>query len=70
MKPNPLNYKTQAGLINALNRASEQCMSVKLAWWYCSAQYALVKKFGWDEKSAAKFVVGFKPTKSIYRASS
>lgn len=51
-----------------LTRNSEKSMTVKLAWWFHSAEYALVKKFGWTEKDAAKFVASYHPTTSIYKA--
>ena len=43
---NPVNYKTQTGLINALSRKSEELMTVKLAWWFKNAEYALIRNFG------------------------
>lgn len=65
---NPLNYKTQSGLLNALTRNSERQMSVKLAWWFHNAEYALVRNFGWTQDEAAKFVSSYHPTTSVYKA--
>ena len=68
--PNPLNYKTQNGLIKALTRASEEPMTIKLAWWFHSAEYALVHNWGWTEEDAARFVAAYHPGFSAYRATS
>lgn len=67
-KTNPINYKTQSGLIKALTRNSEKLMTVKLAWWFCNAEYALVQNFGWTKKNAASFVASYHPTTSAYKA--
>jgi hypothetical protein len=70
MKTNPANYKTQAGLIKALSRIAECQMSVKIAWWLSSAQFALINNFGWEEETAAKFIAAYHPKESAYRATS
>ena len=70
MKSNPLNYKTQTGLINALTRASEIPMTVSKAWWFQNAQYALIHKWGWEEEKAANFVSAYHPHTSAYHATS
>ena len=67
---NPVNYKTQTGLINALSRKSEELMTVKLAWWFENAEYALIHNFGWTKKNAAKFVACYHPHASAYKANS
>lgn len=70
---NPANYKTQQGLINALVRASEIPMDMKLAklaWWFHKANYALIHNWGWEEEAAAKFVAAYHPHTSVYRATS
>ena len=67
---NPINYKTQNGLIKALTRASEKPMSVRNAWWFKSVEYALINNFGWTEENAAKFVAAYHPHTSIYKANS
>ncbi|WP_041933359.1 hypothetical protein [Gloeothece verrucosa] len=41
-----MNYKTQPGLIAALKRATSKPMSVKLAWWFKQAEYALINNLG------------------------
>jgi len=66
--PNPVNYKRQSALIKALTRASEQPMTVKLAWWFQNAEFALVTNWGWTEVDAAKFVACYHPTTSPYYA--
>jgi hypothetical protein len=64
----PMNYKTQDGLIKALARQSSKAMDVALAWWFKSAEFTLVTKWGWTEADAAIFVVRYKPCHSAYRA--
>ena len=66
---NPLNYKTQSGLIKALTRNSEQPMTVSLAWWFESAKYALINHFEWEEKKASQFIAVYHPQTSSYKAS-
>ena len=65
---NPINYKTQKGLINALTKKLGEPMSVRSAWWFRQAEYALIEKWGWNENNAAKFVASYKPNRSIYHA--
>jgi len=65
---NPVNYKTQSGLIKALSRQSEKPMDVSLACWFENARWALIHKWGWNESDAAKFVASYHPTTSAYRA--
>ena len=65
---NPVNYRTQDGLLKALNRASEIPMSVSLAWWFQSAQHALINNWGWTEQDAAKYIAAYHPTTSVYFA--
>ena len=65
---NPLNYKTQSGLIKALSKNSEKQMTVKLAWWFENAKYSLVQNFGWEDKEASIFVSRYHPTESAYKA--
>jgi hypothetical protein len=64
----PMNYKTQDGLIKALDKASSKPMTVSLAWWFENAKFALVNRWGWTEPDAAIFVVRYKPKGSPYRA--
>jgi hypothetical protein len=66
----PANYKTQAGLLKALSRSSKKSMDVSLAWWFRSAEYCLVSRWGWAEQDAAKFVASYYPHTSKYRANS
>lgn len=56
MQSNPMNYKTKDGLSKALKRAGKRPMTVKLAWWFKTAEYALVNKWGWTEEDAAELV--------------
>lgn len=65
---NPQNYKTQAGLVKALTRKSEQPMTVSNAWWFESAKYALINHFGWEEEVASKFIAAYHPQTSAYKA--
>ena len=65
---NPANYKTQSGLIKALERNSHKSMDVSLAWWYKQAEWALINIWGWTESDATRFIVGYKPHTSAYRA--
>lgn len=65
---NPVNYKTQNGLIKALTKMSELPMTVSRAWWFESAKYALIHNWGWEEEAAAKFVADYYPHTSTYRA--
>ena len=65
----PINYKTQNGLVKALEQASNKAMTVKLASWFENAKFALRTKWGWDEKDAAVFVSRYQPHQSAYRAS-
>jgi hypothetical protein len=43
-------------------------MTVKLAWWFKGAEYALINNFGWREEEAAKFVAVYHPISAAYRA--
>jgi len=63
-----MNYKTQNGLIKALTKANTMPMTVQLAWWFHSAEYALINLWGWSEKNAAVFIARYKPDESAYRA--
>ncbi len=67
---NPFNYKTQAGLIKALERNSQKSMTVSLAWWYNQAEWTLINIWGWKEQDAARFVCGYKPRTAAYHANS
>lgn len=67
-KSNPLNYKTQSGLLKALPRKSEEPMTVSNAWWFESAKYALINNFGWSEEKASKFIAAYHPQTSSYKA--
>jgi len=67
---NPVNYKTQAGLIKALARQSDKPMDVSAAWWFKNAEWTLINSFGWKEKDAAQFVSCYHPTSSAYAATS
>jgi len=53
---NPMNYKTQSGLIKALNRNSKKTMSAALAFWFHNAEWVLVNQWGWDAKEVAIWV--------------
>lgn len=66
----PMNYKTQNGLIKALERASNDPMTVKLAWWYSTVKYVLINKWGWEESDAAIFIVRYQSHISAYKANS
>ena len=68
MKSNPLNYKTQRGVIAALTRAADLPMTVQLAWWLKTAEHSLVRNFGWTEPDAARFVAAYHPRRSAYKA--
>lgn len=63
---NPLNYKTQKGLLKAINKASNLPMTVSLAIWFQNAKYQLINGFGWDEKQASRYIAGYQPLKSVY----
>jgi hypothetical protein len=63
---NPANYKTQSGLIKALEKASQKSMDVSLAWWYKNAEHCLIKTWGWEEKDAAVFIMRYKPITTKY----
>lgn len=65
---NPLNYKTQTGLIKALTRKSEQPMTVSSAWWFEKAKYALINNFEWEEEKASQFIAAYHPKTSAYKA--
>ena len=65
----PINYKTQNGLLKAISKQSENLMTVKLAWWFQNAEYALVDIWGWDEVKASKYISRYLPSQSAYRAS-
>ncbi len=65
---NPLNYKTQTGLIKALTRKSEQLMTVSNAWWFEKAKYALINNFEWEEEKASQFIAAYHPQTSAYKA--
>ena len=64
----PMNYKTQTGLLNALNRVSEGQSSVGLAWWLRNAEFALIKQWGWNEEAAALYISRCSPQVSVYKA--
>lgn len=63
---NPMNYKTQSGLLKALEKASQKSMDVSLAWWFKSAEHCLVNTWGWKEKEAAIFIMRYKPISTKY----
>jgi len=65
---NPGEYKTQTGLLKALNRVSEGLMDMKVAWWLQNCRVVLVQKWGWEEKQAAKYVAAYHPRQSGYLA--
>jgi hypothetical protein len=64
------DYKTINGVLKALNRASEQAMTVSLAIWFENIKFTLVTKFGYEEREASRFVMGFYPRASAYFATS
>ena len=64
---NPMNYKTQSGLLDALSRASEKPMGVRHAWFYEQAKWALINNFGWDESAAALLIADRKSKVTAYR---
>lgn len=68
MKANPVNYRTQNGLLKALDKASEKPMTVKLAWWLSQANYALVNTWAWEEDEAARHIAAYHPKTSAYAA--
>jgi len=64
------DYKTRAGIEKALVRASQECMDIKLAWWFQNITWVLVTQWGMDEKEAALYVAKYRPTESAYCANS
>ena len=64
----PRQYKTQRGLIKALNKVSEGLLFVRTAVWLRECVYSLVDNFGWEEMVAEKFVACYYPSGSGYLA--
>jgi len=63
----PLSYKTQRGLIRAMNKIHEECYAnCSVAYWLQSAKDALIKNFGWEQDAAFKFVACYNPNKTAY----
>ena len=64
------DYKTLNGVLRALNRASEQAMTVSLAIWFKNIEHTLITRFDYEEREASRFVMGFYPRTSAYFATS
>jgi hypothetical protein len=54
---NPLNYKTQNGLLKAISRWSDK--NVFTGWLYQNTKHALVTKWGWSEEQASRYTAGY-----------
>ena len=65
---NPQNYKTQSGLLKALNRASEMDGDISLFWWFQNAKHSLINTWGWGEQDAARYIMGYMPKLMIGKA--